>query len=103
MFLMEQPQRVQNATASFVMNKFCRLPEVLQLKWLPVPEVPSDENTRFDARRQSRNTIENTFGACAPKILNELPQDVRKCGEYKVFLKKTKTFLFEKVMAKSFS
>ena len=38
------------------------------------------------------NDIDNTFGACAPKIFNDLPQEVRTCGEYKVFLKKLNHF-----------
>ena len=99
--------------------KFCDeqillLPDMLQLKWLPVSEhtgflvaklawksvnnsnwpkflpmkVRSPTRTRRgnqEALLVSTCNIENTFGVCAPK-------DVRKCGEYKVFLKKTKTF-----------
>ena len=38
-YLMNQLQRVQNTAASYyVTRKFCRLADVLQLKWLPVVE-----------------------------------------------------------------
>ena len=92
---------------------------MLQLKWLPVSEhtgflvaklawksVNNSDWPKFlpikvRAPTQTRGgnqeallvptcNIENTFVACAPKTFNELPQDVRRCGEYKVFLKKTK-------------
>ena len=131
-YLMKQLQRVQNSTASFVTNKFCKLPEVLQLKWLPVMEraefavaklawksvnnadwpkflpmkLRAPTRTRggnHEALLLPSNNIDNTFGACAPKIFNDLPQEVRTCGEYKVFLKKTKSFLFDKALARSFS
>ena len=35
---MNQLQRVQNTAASYVTRRFCRLADVLQLKWLPVVE-----------------------------------------------------------------
>ena len=57
----------------------------------------------YEALLLPSNNIDNTFGACAPKIFNDLPQEVRTCGEYKVFLKKTKSFLFDKALARSFS
>ena len=126
-YLMKQLQRVQNATASFVTNKFCKLPNVLQLKWLPVMEraefsvawksvncadwpkfLPMEFRAPIrtrggnqEALLQIKSCVENTFGSYAPKVFNNLPQEVRKCEQYKVFIKKTKTFLFDKAMARS--
>ena len=129
-YLMKQLQRVQNATASFVTNKFCKLPNVLQLKWLPVMEraefsvaklawksvncadwpkfLPMEFRALIrtrggnqEALLQIQSCVENTFGSYAPKVFNNLPQEVRKCEQYKVFIKKTKTFLFDKAMARS--
>ena len=54
-----------------------------------------------EALLQIQSCVENTFGSYAPKVFNNLPQEVRKCEQYKVFIKKTKTFLFDKAMARS--
>ena len=41
-----------------------------------------------EALLQIKSCVENTFGSYAPKVFDNLPQEVRKCEQYKVFIKK---------------
>lgn len=131
-YLINQLQRVQNTAASYVTRKFCKLTDVLQLKWLPVIEraefavaklawkainksdwpkfLPMKLRPSTRTRKGTQetilvqtNNIDGTFGSCAPKIFNNLPQDCRTSGEYNIFIKKTKSFFFDKALARSFS
>ena len=93
------------AAASSFLYVVCMLLYVFWPKFLPM-KLRAPTRTRggnHEALLLPSNNIDNTFGACAPKIFNDLPQEVRTCGEYKVFLKKTKSFLFDKALARSFS
>ena len=115
-------QRVQNAAASFVTNKYCRMGDVLSLGWLPVQERIELELMRYAHRsiwdpiwpqylrlelhtnnRQIRSSCApslkiplktGTFQDSCAKFFNELPITLGNNNDHRSFLNSMKTFLF---------
>ena len=117
-------QRVQNAAASFVTNKYCRIGDVLSLGWLAIHERTEFELMRFAHKsiwdyswpqylrlelrtnnrslRSSRAPLltvpleTGTFQDCCAKIFNELPTQLRNVHDHRSFLNTLKSLLLNK-------
>ena len=117
-------QRVQNAAASFVTNKYCRTGDVLSLGWLLVQERIELELMRFAHRsiwdptwpqylrlelhtsnRQLRSSCApslkipletGTFQNSCSNFFNELPITLRNNDDHRSFLHSMKILLFNK-------
>ena len=121
-------QRVQNAAASFVTNKYCRIGDVLSLGWLPIHERTELELMRFvhksiwdhswpqnlilELRTNNRllriapllmvSLETGTFQDCCAKIFNELPTQLRNVHDHRSFLNTLKSLLLNKARDRTF-
>ena len=123
-FQLKKLQRVQNAAASFVTNKYCRIGDVLSLGWLPIHEKTELELMRFankaiwdhswpqylrlELRTNNRLLRSSnvpllkvpletgTFQDCCAKIFNELPTQLRNVHDHRSFLNTLKSLLLNK-------
>ena len=112
-FLQKRVQRVQNAAAGFVLNRFCTESNVLRLGWLPMLENTElnilklvhralyssswPENlklTRHSTQRQLRSSnapllqislVKGTFQDAAANLFNRLPAHLRLCSDFNTF------------------
>ncbi len=124
-FLSRRLQKVQFATASFVLGRYVKdQKDILEVGWLPVnerrdlnilkssfkamyfpewPEYLKLERQTCVRELRSTNAVRlvvpketGTFQHSAAKLFNSLPENIRNCTNYKVFLKSTKELLFER-------
>ena len=112
-FLQKRVQRVQNAPAGFVLNRFCTESNVLRLGWLPTLENTElnilklvhralyssswPENltlTRHSTQRQLRSSnapllqislVKETFQDAAANLFNKLPAHLTLCSDFNTF------------------
>ena len=116
-FLQKKVQRVQNAAASFVLNRFCSEKYVLEVGWLPILER-TQYNTmklvhkalhkdtwpsslaliRHNPGRELRSSwattlliplVKGTWQDSAANLFNGLPETVRSCTNFSAFSKET--------------
>ena len=116
-FLQKKVQRVQNAAASFVLNRFCSEKDVLEVGWLPTLERtqynimklvhealhkdtwPSSlalirHNTDWELRSSRAMTLQillvkETWQKSAANLFNGLTETVRSCTNFSTFSKET--------------
>ena len=116
-FLQKKVQRVQNAAASFVLNRFCSERNVLEVGWLVTLERTQynimnlvhkalHEDTwpsslaliRHNPGRELRPSraatlqiplVKGTWQDSAANLFNGLPETVRSCTNFSAFSKKT--------------
>ena len=116
-FLQKKVQRVQNAAASFVLNRFCSERDVLEVGWLPTLERtqynimklvhkalhkdtwPSSlaliRHNPGQELRSSRATtlqiplVKGTWQDSAVNLFNGLPETVRSCTNFSAFRKES--------------
>ena len=115
-------QRVQNAAASFVTNRYCSEKDVLQLGWLPTLErtqLNLLKNTHraiynktswpeyltldvYNPGRTLRSNsaprlviplIKGTFQETSANLFNDLSPEVRLCDDLNVFTREVKQLL----------
>ena len=112
-FLQKRVQRVQNAAAGFVLNRFCTESKLLRLGWLPTLEntelnilklvhralysISWPENLklmRHSMQRQLRSSnapllqislVKETFKDAAANLFNRLPAHLRLCSDFNTF------------------
>ena len=128
MYLIKRLQRLQNATAGYVLGRYAKQADVIGLKWLTVQEQMdfcisklafksiNDEtfpkylnlsyNVKHDKNNEEYVTIsrckyKNTFQDETGKVYNELPIAIRKLNDYSCFIKETKCFYLSKGLAKA--
>ena len=63
-FLQKRVQRIQNAAAGFVLNRFCSERDVLELGWLLI-----------------KGTLQDSLAT----LFNALPANVRRCPDFNTF------------------
>ena len=117
-YLMKRLQRVQKATASFVLGRFVSSEEILtKLKWLPVkeqrewnllkathkalhnPHWPSYLKLNvFQHERCLRSLINNNLQDQTASLFNRLPSSVRCCQDYRKFCKDTRNITFKRAL-----
>ena len=123
-FLQKRVQRVQNAAAGFVLNRFCTESNVLRLGWLPTLENTElnilklvhralyssswPENlklTRHSTQRQLRSSnalllqislVKGTFQDAAANLFNRLPAHLRLCSDFNTFKRECSQILRNK-------
>ena len=116
-FLQKKVQRVQNAAASFVLNRFCSERDVLEVGWLPTLERTQYNTVKLVHKalhkdtwpsslalirhnlgrelRSSRATtlqiplVKGTWQDSAANLFNGLPETVRSCRNFSAFSKET--------------
>ena len=124
---MKRLQRVQKATASFVLGRFVSSEDILtKLKWLPVKEQrewnllkathkalhnpywPSylklivfqlERRLRSSKSIQlERSLINNTLQDQTASLFNKLSSSVRCCQDYSTFCKDTRNIIFKRAL-----
>ena len=126
-------QKLQNSAASFVIGRFLKSSDILQLNWLPISErldlsmaklaykslhfenFPSNlKNELYTNDRNLRETNERqftirssnspgTFNYYACKVFNDLPLGCRNVEHYNEFTRKTKSYFFDRAIALNLS
>ena len=124
-------QKLQNSAASFVINKYARPSDVVNLSWLPIKEDlelsiakaahnslysatwPAYLKNRFQQQtRQLRNIddrlhqIENerthhTFNSDCCRVFNDLPMSCRSSTNFNEFTRLTKSYLLDIALARN--
>ena len=112
-FLQKRVQRIQNAAAGFVLNRFCSKRDVIELGWLPTLENTQLNFLKLRHRalvsaawpeylQPPRHNPQRTLRSCnAPRIeislikgtlqdslatlFNALPANVRRCPDFNTF------------------
>ena len=126
-YLMKRLQRVQKATASFVLGRFVSSEDILtKLKWLPVKEqrewnllkathkalhnpywpsylklnVFQHERCLRSSKsiQLERSLINNTLQDQTASLFNKLPSSVRCCQDYSTFCKDTRNIIFKRAL-----
>ena len=126
MYMIQRLQKIQNATASFVLGKHAKIVDVISLSWLPITErfeysiavlafkaininIPSNMKLRIKKNQRSlrsnssalgikidSNENVQTFQEDAKAVFNNLSKNIRECKELSTFKVKTKRFLLDK-------
>ena len=126
MFLQKKMQRVQNAAAGFVLNRYCSEEDVLKLGWLPTLENTQlnilklghralyNNNwpeylklSRHNSSRTLRSTsapflqislLKGTFQYSVPNLYNDLPANISSIPDYHYFVKESARILKAKAI-----
>ena len=121
LFLQKRMQRVQNAAASFVLNRYCSEDDVMKLGWLPVLEntqlnilklghraiynnnwpdylMLSRHNPGRTLRSSSApllqiSLLKGTFQDSVANLFNDLPANIRSIPESQSFARECKKIL----------
>ena len=118
-FLQKKVQRVQNAAASFVWNRFCSEKDVLEVGWLPTLERTRYNIMKLVHKALHKDTwpsslfctnqaqpwsgaailsggttlqiplVKGTWQDSAANLFNGLPETVRSCTNFSAFSKET--------------
>jgi exonuclease III len=132
-YLIRRLQKLQRASVSFILNRYCDDTDVIGLHWLPVEEsmalsivklahkaVHNNENwpsylkLKFNEVPQrilranvtqtiQSNDPEGTFSHTAATHYNDLPCNIRRIEEYFTFCNEAKKFYFDKATARILS
>ena len=114
MFLQKRMQRVQNATADFVLNRYCSEKDVLKLGWLPTLENTQLNILKLGHRARLYNNwpeylklcrhnpcrtlrssgtplleislLKGTFQDSVANLYNDLPADISSIPDYHHFV-----------------
>ena len=126
-YLMKRLQKVQTATASFVLGRYASMEDILKLKWLPVKEhrewglvkiahkalynttwpdyLRLNVFTHNRCLRSSnsiqleRPLVSNTLQDLTSQLFNALSAELRSCTNFKTFAKDTHMLYLEKAVA----
>ena len=127
-YLINHMQKVQNCAASFALNKYCKIDEVLELRWLPINErihfslcklvfksindktLPSYLDIivyeRNECLRNSNGTMllsdgssKTLKGKCA-LVFNDLPKNIRFEKKFKTYSLLCKNYFLDAALAK---
>ena len=124
-YLLKRLQKIQNAAASLVLGRYCKVQDIQKLRWLFVKEQlqwhylkaihkslyhthwPEDLQLKiFRHERTLRSSsgllleipmVSHTFQDQACIYFNSLPEHIRNCTNFKRFSKDTFNYLFKQV------
>ena len=127
--LVSRLQKGQNAAASFVKGKYCKVNDVLNFNWLPIrgridhamlklafkrvheKSLPSYLHLQQKVTLQSlRNKDQlllhipkdtNTFEGKTSRLFNELPKNIREESNKQKFNKLCQSFLFDRELSRN--
>ena len=121
-------QKVQNCAASFVLKKYCKIDEVLELRWLPINEriqfslckivfksindeslptyIDITVNQRSERLRCTNGTMLQSDGSTrtlkgkSALVFNDLPRKIRNEKNYTTFCSLSKNYFLDVALAK---